>query len=378
MSNKIGNRVKDVEYGPGLPTVSPYVGFRFFNTTTGVLWYSTTKDAPTWKMLANSNRTTTQSNRNHIINSNFDIWQENTSFTVNASQQIYTADQWKVGTDTDSTISVTREDFVTGQTLVPNEPVHYFQYTNNGGTSSYNFIEHPIEDVRVFSGKTVTLSFYACSSVKDATVFPVIHQYDGNSAAAVEGTIINLTTSFQKYTQTFVLPIIEAVYGTTHAQLLRFYVQENLTHTFKLAQVKLEIGNAATVYTRPTFKEELDSCQRYYQTSYSYGTPVGSITRDGVVECRAVVGGAANQRIGNIKLQTAMRVVPTITTYNPDDYNSEAVNMTANNECSNTIAERISDKSAVINADTSIGRANINDVLGVHWSANARIQVMVK
>ncbi len=51
--------------------------------------------------------------------------------------------------------------------------------------------------------------------------------------------------------------------------------------TGTLFRVKLEYGSAKTPYRLPTFADELLACQRYYETSYEYGTPWGTNTAVG-------------------------------------------------------------------------------------------------
>ena len=111
--------------------------------------------------------------KNVIINGDFDIWQRGDSF---ASLGTYTADRWGTngGADggTPATVAITREDHTLGQTDIPGEPKHFFRVTNSdegsslGASHTLNIIQR-IEGVRTLAGRTVTISFYARSSITD-------------------------------------------------------------------------------------------------------------------------------------------------------------------------------------------------------------------
>lgn len=97
------------------------------------------------------------SNRNKIINGNFDIWQRGTSGTSG-----YVADRWTTLLS-GSTAAISRQSFTLGQTDVPGEPDYFHRtvVTSSAGTSNYAITYQKIESVKTLAGQTATLSFWA-------------------------------------------------------------------------------------------------------------------------------------------------------------------------------------------------------------------------
>jgi hypothetical protein len=86
------------------------------------------------------------------------------------------------------------------------------------------------------------------------------------------------------------------------------------SRTFSITGVQMEIGTTATDFEHRGFGEELALCQRYYTTSYSYGTAAGTATYDGSVKGEAY---RADRIDICPQFKVAMRAVPTVTIYSP-------------------------------------------------------------
>jgi hypothetical protein len=83
--------------------------------------------------------------------------------------------------------------------------------------------------------------------------------------------------------------------------------------------VQMEIGEQATPFEHRSFGEELALCQRYFSSSYAYGTAIGSETgSNGEVTPigHMSIGGSYNI-LGQWIQPTPMRSSPTIVIYNP-------------------------------------------------------------
>jgi len=84
--------------------------------------------------------------------------------------------------------------------------------------------------------------------------------------------------------------------------------------TFYITGVQLEVGSSATGFEYRNFQTEFANCQRYYQTTFTYGSAVPVInTITGAVACFSTVSGF--QCLMNCSFKVTMRTTPTITTY---------------------------------------------------------------
>jgi hypothetical protein len=221
------------------------------------------------------------SNRNKIINGNFDIWQRGTSGTSG-----YVADRWN-SFETGSTVAISRQSFTLGQTDVPNEPTYFIRHvvTSSAGTSNRMLMEQKVEDVRTFAGQTVTLSFWAKADASKNIAVEFVQDFGtGGSPSsivtAIGVTTCALTTSWQKFSVTASITSISGkTLGTDGNSNLRcvfwfdagsdFNARTNSlgqqSGTFDIAQVQLEAGDTATPFEHRSFGQELALCKRYFQ-----------------------------------------------------------------------------------------------------------------
>ena len=277
------------------------------------------------------------SNRNKIINGNFDIWQRGTSGTSG-----YVADRW-VNAVNGTTQTQTQKLFSLGQTDVPNEPRYYVEcaVTSVAGAPNAAILWQTIEGVRTFAGQTVTVSFWAkADASKDIAVeFDQYFGTGGSPSSAVTSigvTTCSLTTSWQKFTVTANIPSISGkTIGTDGNDFLRLnlwfdsgsdYNARNnslgqQSGTFDIAQVQLEAGDTATPFEHRSYGAELALCQRYYQRYTTSGYVYG---RFALGENRTTTKMQAFFDLGQ-----SMRAVPTLqTTGTASDYavyHSEAI-----------------------------------------------------
>jgi len=243
--------------------------------------------------------------RQAIMNGNFDIWQRGTSVAISDATDIYQADRWKDYTTKDGgtlpTLTRSRQLQTSGDVTGS----YYFSRlaTNGAGTSlgagSIHFLQEAIENgVRNLCGasKTVTLSFWARSSIASKKLGVYLYQYYGSGGSPTSGEVINgtnwtLTSSWTKYTYTFTTnTLVGKTFGTNNDD----YLQVSLTYMWgstyparvgaagaetyvgsgniDIAQVQLCAGDVALPFQPKSFRDELTDCQRYYETSFPYGT----------------------------------------------------------------------------------------------------------
>ena len=223
------------------------------------------------------------STHNKIINGNFDVWQRGTSQTTSGYGP---ADRWN-NSHVGSTKTASQQEFILGQTDVPNNPKYFLRHevTSVSGSSNFVAAQQFVENVTTLSGQTATLSFWAkADSAKNIAVeFYQSFGTGGTPSTTVNeigSQLIALTTSWTKYTVTVSIPSVSGkTLGTDGNDFLgllflfdagssfdaRSASLGQQSGTFDIAQVQLEEGATANPFQNRTLGEELQLCQRYYQ-----------------------------------------------------------------------------------------------------------------
>ena len=276
-----------------------------------------TTDSPSFAGLSvNSNPLPTAgslSNRNKLINGNFDFWQRGTSGSSG-----YVADRWLMGL-VGSTAAVSRQSFTLGQTDVPGEPNYYHRMvvTSSAGAGNLAITQQRIESVKTLAGQTATLSFWAKADASKNMAVEFYQSFGtGGSPSTAVNTIgvttIALTTSWQKFTVTVAVPSISGkTLGTNNDDFLAMFFWldagsnfDSRTNTlgqqsgtFDIARVQFEAGDVATPFEERPIGTELALCQRYYQT--------------GIMRLRAAL--LAGTVEASNQLPVTMRATPTVT-----------------------------------------------------------------
>ncbi len=238
--------------------------------------------------------------KNLIINGGFDIWQRGTSFTSTNVNE-FSSDRWRTEGNTYTSV-ISRQDFATGQTDVPNYPTHYCRIAVSSTVSSgqYWAFQQRVETPQFISGYgTYTLSFWVKSPT--GTISAGAFSYGIKSSAGASSP--EITTSWQKVTHSM------TTNGPNNVDYLSVYVinlgqgQGNIT--LDIANVQLEFGENATDFGHRSYGEELDLCHRYFFTSED---------SDYFIDGFGVSNGEVYYR--TILHPQAMRDNPTITIYN--------------------------------------------------------------
>jgi hypothetical protein len=248
-----------------------------------------------------NNGTPKSGRRNLIINGNFDFWNYSTSST--GVWDYTAADRWFINGD--SSYSLTeRLEFTLGQTDVPGNPQYYLHEgvtINPGLIVGYSqfYVSQRIEDIRRFSGKTITISFYAKSDAENTAYLEFVAFYGGgplasdiefgnggsNTVLGIEPLAINLTTSWQFFSFTVTIPDLsgKTVDGPDSSYLEAVFWMAgdpNYKETqarvpgigwnamqLDLSRVQLEFGYIVSGFQDRPLGEELRLCQRYYHTN---------------------------------------------------------------------------------------------------------------
>ncbi|MGZ2374968.1 hypothetical protein ACVI3U_002871 [Sinorhizobium medicae] len=156
--------------------------------------------------------------RNKIINGDFEIWQRGTAFAA-ASVSRYTADRWRTN-HSFGTLGVSRQTFTHGQTDVPGNPRYFARIEVTAG-NDFCGIMQLIENIHLFSGKRVTVSFWAKgTNPGGGKLYTYVYQSfgaGGSSAIDSPKKDFALTATWQKFSFTIDVPSIAGkTLGTDH------------------------------------------------------------------------------------------------------------------------------------------------------------------
>lgn len=209
-------------------------------------------------------------NKNHIHNGAFDVWQKGTS-SGSSGGGIY-VDRWHEYTDTgsgtqsrDATITVSG---VTQQT--------YKFLAGGSGANMSLFQVLETQDSQELVGQTVTVSAWVRASSNSTLQFGMGYNPTADSLWTATGWIStngsNFTagTTMTRYSQTFTIP--------ANAKTLRFGINTatNLgaNVAVNIGGFKVEVGNTATPFVRAsgTLEGEIVTCQRYYREGTAWGS----------------------------------------------------------------------------------------------------------
>jgi hypothetical protein len=244
--------------------------------------------------------------KNKIINGDFGIWQRGTSFTsVNGN---YSADRFVSATN--KTVTVSQQTFTAGTAPVAGYESTYFLRMAQSASGSFYALAQRVEDVRVFAGQTVTLSFWAKANATVANKAGVIQNFGSGGSAEVANysSSFNITTSWTRYTYTVTLASISGkTIGTNSYLGIQPILTENATaHDIDIWGVQIEAGSVATAFQTATgtIQGELSAAQRYY---YRQTIPTGAFAG----MCAAGWVFSTTRATFAYHLPVPMRVAPT-------------------------------------------------------------------
>ena len=260
--------------------------------------------------------------KNKIINGDFGIWQRNTSFTGASG---LTSDRWSVaGGESGSVVS--RQTFTPGTAPVAGyEGTYFLDFAKNGTTANAMFLEQKMEDVRLFAGQTITISFW----MKGSSAFtnePLFRQNfgSGGSSEVYTTTATNsVTTSWARYSVTVAVPSISGKTIGTSSFLgiwpIRYTGTSNIT--VSIWGVQVEAGSVATAFQTATgtIQGELAACQRYYWRTTATGTiGLGSGTTEDANRGIIFINNPVPMRVAPTSVDSATLTVTDMTSYTLD------------------------------------------------------------
>jgi hypothetical protein len=301
------------------------------------------------------------SSGNAIINGAFDIWQRGTSFAMSTGVVTYTADRMRSVMPTGATIS--RQTFTPGTAPVAGyEGQFYFNALLTTNAQNYEHGQF-IENARTFAGQTVTLSFWARSTVGAQPMSVAMFQNFGTGGSPSSLVSISPTSgtnpytptgSWVRYIYTFNVPSVSGkTFGTNNDSYLwvRFgqYTATATNTSLDYWGLQLEAGRTANVFRRNanSLQGELAACQRYYCKTFPLTVaPASNAGQAGSILCPRASNTGVTAYAAWWQFPVPMRVTPTsITTFNPQaagsgffDEAAGSVAATAGNQSNNAVS----------------------------------------
>jgi len=288
------------------------------------------------------------SNRNVVINGDFNIWQRGTSF-VGLTGVTFCCDRFYYSRSGSMVHDVSRStdvpSFAQAGRLFNYSVLIDCQTADTSITASKLCVfEHVIEGYNYLpiAQKTTTLSFwvkatkigtycvYLANSINDRSY---VAEYTINAVDTWEYKTITISASPSSGSWNFTngvglrlgftLAAGSALQTTKDAWQNGGYFAtanqvnacDNTANNFRLCGVQLEAGSIATPFEQRTFPQELLLCQRYFEKSYDVADPPGAVANNsGNARAFPVTSAAFRQ---NVFFKVPKRALPTITYYNP-------------------------------------------------------------
>jgi len=265
------------------------------------------------------------SNRNAVINGNFDVWQRGISQT---SSSYGSDDRW-ANYNFGSTKVASQQGFALGQTDVVGNPKYYSRtvVTSVAGAGNYVLKRQSIEGVTTFSGETVTFTFWAKADANKNIAVEFYQNFGSGGSPSglvfLPSQTVFLTTSWGKHSLTFDIPSVSGeTLGTDGNDSLSFHFWFDAgsdynsrtnslgqqSGTFDISQVQLEVGDTATPFEHRSYGQELALCQRFYETS---GLGAGGNYEHHRIQTSSTMAFTCPP----VRYKVTKRAIPTVTIY---------------------------------------------------------------
>lgn len=288
-----------------------------------------------------------KSNKNAIINGDFNIWQRGTSFT-SVGAGVYTSDRWQYGKNGamvhDITLSSDVPTVAQAGRLIKNSLKIDCQAVDASiASSEYAMLSQNIEGYNFvpLAQKTMTLSFWVKAT--KTGIYSVSFRNGGPDRSYVAEYTVNVSNTWEFKTLTilpspasgswdytnsrglsvdFTLAVGSTFQTTKDAwQTGNFLGTSNqvnacdsTSNDFLITSVQLEEGNVATPFENRAFADELRLCQRYYEKTYNQSAVAGALT---FIGSRAFSSQNGQQNLCPVYFKVTKRANPTITLFSP-------------------------------------------------------------
>lgn len=309
--------------------------------------------------------------RNAVINGDFRLAQRGTSFASPAGGS-YTLDRCKVSIGSGNTLTVSRQAHALGD--IGGEPAFYLHMDKTAGSGAAPEAHWPLEGVRTFAGKKVTVSFKAKASVARDLVVGLTQNFgtggSPSSTVSPASQTQALTTAWAWYSKTFTLASITGKTlgsnGDDHLDLALNW-GANTNGSISISELQIEEGEVATPFERRPIAVELAMAERYYEKSYAIDVAPATVTAVG--QEGFLAPGFTGFMRHTVRFRTRKRKIPTVLLYSPATGSSTDVRLNNASELAYNL-----NWIAPTKADIEITRTwTAGDFAWFHYTADAEI-----
>jgi hypothetical protein len=310
---------------------------------------------------------------NKFINPGMAIDQlhEGAAQTITAGAALaYTVDQW---------YAYCTAANVTGQRVAgAGQTRKRYQFTGAASVTGIGFAQR-MEAVNTYdmNGQTCTLSVDLSNTLLTTVNWAVYYANStdafGTVATPTRTLIANgsftVTNVVTRYKNKIAIPSA----ATTGIEVV-FTVGAQISGTWTIANADLRVGAAPVPFGERPYQLELALCQRYFWKSFPYGTaPAQNAGGNGALSFIAGKAGANIEHSPSWLFPVPMRVVPTMTYYNPSAANANVRDQTASADCSAAVTDVVSESEIQIYALTGNASTVVGNLLLIHATAAARL-----
>jgi hypothetical protein len=328
--------------------------------------------------------------RNLIINGDMRIAQRGTSSSSYSSGDTYlTLDRWRSNLSSAGTWTMSQDtDVPTGQGFATSLKWDCTTANPSLSAGSYMFFTQYFEGQNLqhlkkgtSNAESVTLSFWVKSN-KTGTYTVFLYDVD-NTRLISKSYTIDTADTWEKKTITFAgdtsgildndnarsldirfmlvagtdwssgtLQTSWAANVTANRAVGQVNLADSTSNYINITGVQLEVGTEATPFEHRPYDMELQRCMRYFQTSYVYGSTIGSSFSNGSANALQQSWGSSNASSiggGTWKLPVTMRTSGTLTTYDQAGTSGKYTQLSAGGLPTNgaTPIQRISDNAFI-------------------------------
>lgn len=325
-------------------------------------------------------------------NGGHEVWQRGTSVAVAANTTAYTDDRWFLQTSASEAYVVSRQAGLTNGSQFCARVLR--NATQN--TPGQVYFEFPLDTDEVYKlrGNQVIATFTAKTGANWSPSSGTLtcNLYVGTGAVGKRGG-----TGYAGETNpiNFGNNIAAAAGATAYTSSVSTAIATNITQaalqftwtptgiagaddSISIDDVQLQVVTSnltpiVPIFERTDFKSDYDRCLKHFYKTFAYLTaPAQSAGRTSDIEYIIVVGGAGNPQGTFLRFAFDMRVIPTITFYNPSSANTNWRNFSLGADSGASQANGTSQKGLNLQVTTVTGETAGN-VVGVHFTADASI-----
>lgn len=348
-------------------------------------------------------RLNTLSNKNAIINGDFNIWQRGTSFT-SIADSTYSADCWEYFKNGTMVHDITRSTDV--PTVAQAGRLFNYSFLVDCTTADASIAAGEYCDIRQkiegynflpLAQKTITFSFWVkatktgtycvflSNSVPDRSY---IAEYTVNVTDTWEFKTVTVTASPSAGTwdytngvglnigfalatgSTFQTTANSWQTGSFNGTSNQVNACDSTSNNFRICGVQLEVGSVATSFEQRTFQQELLLCQRYYEKTYGIDTAPGAAA-DTTGSMYGIPFDTTNFNINTSRFSVPKRAAPTVTTYSTGTGASGKLRNEGAGTDQNSSISNVSNFS--FNVSGQAGTLTANTGYSWHWVAESKL-----